>query len=73
MAAYVHARHAGDLPYPSPQLLVARSDNEAPPICHHLHETIVSVTPLAPARYPLEPRVLRQPQSHLREIHGHLR
>eukprot|EP00578_Thalassiosira_sp_NH16_P001048 CAMPEP_0181138512 /NCGR_PEP_ID=MMETSP1071-20121207/34288_1 /TAXON_ID=35127 /ORGANISM="Thalassiosira sp., Strain NH16" /LENGTH=163 /DNA_ID=CAMNT_0023225357 /DNA_START=626 /DNA_END=1114 /DNA_ORIENTATION=+ len=65
MTANIHARHARNLPYPSPQLLIARRHDEAPPLRHHIHEAVVGITPLATARDALEPRILRHAQCHL--------
>jgi hypothetical protein len=64
MTTNIHARHSRNLPNPSPQLFITSRNNKTSPPRHHLHQTVISITPLAIAGDTFKPRVLGHPQSH---------
>ena len=64
MTTNIHAGHTGNLPDPTPQLLITGRHNKTPPLRHHLHQTIIGITPLAIAGNAFKTRILRHTQGH---------
>ncbi|KAL3778748.1 hypothetical protein HJC23_012444 [Cyclotella cryptica] len=64
MPTNIHTRHTGNLPDPTPQLLIARGHNKTSPLRHHHHQTIIGITPLTIAGNLFKARILRHTQGH---------